>query len=236
MSNTNYTEQVKEGLKTTISIPVIGNLFQDTLQSLAVKINEEISGTFGLTELDNLILVPRVAKNATGATEIGAFAYFSTTNPQGNIFYRGKGNNRVEGGRINMVTSAGIAGGGTGPFGTSQLFNQVIKPLCKVGDNGKPILNIKTVPGTNGVAAVELDFNALLCLALGIKPNDQYDFDIINVSPIPNTTNYTIVFTKYIVSNGVRKGRNSQINYARIEQDQFRRLNGGGNNNNGRSY
>ena len=123
------------------------------------------------------------------------------------------------------------AAGGTGPFGTSEHFNTVIKPLCKVNEKGNPIMNIKTVPGANGLAQIELDFNALLCLALSIKPNDPYDFGILSVDPIPNTNNFSIVIMKVIASNGVRKGRTGQVNYARIEQDQYNRFNGGNRNN-----
>ena len=130
-----------------------------------------------------------------------------------------------------MVNTAGIAAGGTGPFGTSEHFNTVIKPLCKVNEKGNPIMNIKTVPGANGLAQIELDFNALLCLALSIKPNDPYDFGILSVDPIPNTNNFSIVIMKVIASNGVRKGRTGQVNYARIEQDQYNRFNGGNRNN-----
>lgn len=234
-NNEGYGQKLIEGLVPAIAIPTIGTVFKDTTQALAVKINEEISGTFQLPELDNIIITPRIARNDVGAAEMIATAYFSTNNPNGHIYYRGgKGkNSRGENGRVNMVNTAGIAAGGTGPFGTDDHFNTVIKPLCKVNDKGNPIMNIKAVPGTNNLAQIELDFNALLCLALSIKPNDPYDFGILSVEPIPNTSNFSIVIMKLIASNGVRKGRNSQVNYSRIEQEQYRRFNGGGGNRNG---
>lgn len=235
VKNTGYSEGLIAGLAPALGLPKIGEVYKDTTQQLAVKINEEIAGTFNLPELDNIIFTPRVARNNVGLTELIATAYFSTQNSSGNIFYKGKGNPRTEGGRINMVNTAGIAAGGTGPFGTSEHFRQIIKPLCKVNDNGKPIMNIKTVPGTNNLASIDLDPNALLSIALGIKANDPYDFDIMSVMPIPNTNNFVIAIMKYISSDGVKKGRNSQVNYARIEQEQYRRYNGGGSNNN-RSY
>lgn len=232
-NNEGYGQKLINGLDPAIALPTIGKVFKDTTQSLAVKLNEELAGTFELPEIDNIIITPRVARNDVGATELIATAYFSTTNPNGNIYYRGgKGKNqRGENGRVNMVNTAGIAAGGTGPFGTSEHFNTVIKPLCKVNEKGNPIMNIKTVPGANGLAQIELDFNALLCLALSIKPNDPYDFGILSVDPIPNTSNFSIVIMKVIASNGVRKGRTGQVNYARIEQDQYNRFNGGNRNN-----
>ena len=234
-NNEGYGQKLIEGLAPAIQIPTIGTVFKDTTQALAVKINEEISGTFSLPELDNIIITPRVARNDVGATELIATAYFSTNNPNGNIYYRGgKGrNSRGENGRVNMVNTAGIAAGGTGPFGTNEHFNTVIKPLCKVNEKGNPVMNIKSVPGANGLAQIELDFNALLCLALSIKPNDPYDFGVLSVEPIPNTSNFSIVIAKMITSNSARRGKNSQINYSRIEQEQYKRFNGGGNRNGG---
>lgn len=239
--NEGYGQKMIEGLSPAISIPKIGEVFKDTTQALAVKINEEISGTFDLPELDNIIITPRIARNGVGATELIVNAYFSTLNPNGNIYYRGgKGKNyRGESGRINVANLSGAGVGGTGPFGTNEHFNKVIKPLCKVNDKGNPIMNIKSVPGANGLAQIELDADAVFCLALGIKPNDPYDFSILSVEPVANTNNFSIVIMKMVTSNGVRKGRNSQVNYSRIEQEVYKRYNnGGGNNrnNSGRSF
>lgn len=230
-TNRGYGDQLIQGLAPAIKLQEFGRMFSVTTQKLAVMINEEISGTFNLPELDNIILTPRTARNQVGATEIIATAYFDTRDPNGNIFYRGKGkNNRAEGGRINMVSTAGIAGGGTGPFGTTEHFNQVIKPLCKIGDNGKPRLQLKSVQGNNQLASCELDFGNLMMLALGIKPGDPYDYDIMAVVPVPQSNNFTIFINKYIDTNGVRKGRNTQVNYSRYEQELFNRIN---NNNRG---
>lgn len=231
----NFNEKLIEGLAPALPVQEVGRIFVDTTQSLAVKINEEISNTFNLPEIDNIIFTPRIARNNVGASEFIATAYFTTKNNAGNIFYKGKGNNRLSGGgRLNMVSTAGNAAGGSGPFGTSDHFRQVIKPLCKVNDNGKPIMNIKVVPESNNLASIELDPYALFAIALGIKPGDPYDYDIANVNPINDTSNFSITFYKYIISGSSRKGRNTQVNYARIEQSQYAKYNGG--NKNGRNY
>lgn len=229
-----------EGVSSTIGLQQIGSVFSDTTQSLSAKIVEEISTTFGLTELDNIIITPKIAKNGVGASEFVVTAYFSTNNPNGNIYYRGNKNKNRQGRFVSVLDVVGSSNSGIGPFGTSETFNAVIKPLCKVGDNGSPIMNIKTVPGSNSLAQLELDFNAVMCIALCIKPNDPYDFSIMSVTPIQKdansnfASNFSIGICKFITNTSSRKGRSSQFNYNRVEQEQFNRLNN--NNNNGRRY
>ena len=232
-----YGEDLVAGLAPAIPMSETGRVYRDTLQNLAVNINQCIATSFNLPELDNIIFTPRVAKNDVGASDMIATAYFNTSNVNGNIFYTGKkGNRNNDGGRLNVLSAAGYGGGGTGPFGVNDHFRSIIKPLCKVNDNGKPIMNIKTVPGAKDIASIELDFYAVLSLGLGVKPNDPYDYDVLSIIPIPNTSNFTITIMKYITNNGIRKGRNSTVNYARIEQEQFRRFNNGGGRGNDRNY
>ena len=94
----------------------------------------------------------------------------------------------------------------------------------------------KAAPGHPNVAVLELDFNSLVCLGLGIKSEDNYDYAILQVLPIPNTHNYTLVMTKFIATNGYRTGKHSKVNYARIEQENFRRYNNGNGGDNNRHY
>lgn len=236
MSKVNYSEEMIAGLNPVIPMQEIGKVFRDTTQDLANKFCAEFGQRAKLPEFDKAIIVPKVARNAVGASELVCYAYFYTNNSGGNIFYKGKGgkNNRTSNGKINMIASAGYNQNGSGPYTLSPHFNETIGMLCRTNDQGRPIINVKTVQ--NGVACVELDANAVIAYALGITSNDAYDFDIISVVPIGNTTNFSIAMMKYISNDGnVHNGRNSKINYNRIEQEQFRKLNGG-NGNGGRNY
>lgn len=228
--NNTYGTGLIDGLKPAMDIPEIGRIYKDTLGNLATKVRAELATSFKLEECDKVIIMPRLARNQVGASDIGVTAFFVPT-PGGNIYFRGKGKNNSggNGGRINMIQSAGAAAGGTGPFGTSAEFEQVIKPLCKTNDKGEPVMTIKQQRG--GVASVELDFNAVMCLVLGIKPKDPYDFTVINIMPIADN-NFMIVAAKMIVG-GQSKGSKSNIDYAQLEREIYRRYNSGGNNNNG---
>lgn len=235
MSNTTYGKDLVEGLKPAIDIPEIGVIFKDTLQNIGTKVRAELAGAFQLDECDKVIIMPKLARNQVGASDIGVTACF-VPNPGGNIYFRGKGKNggnNGNGGRINMIQSAGAAAGGTGPFQTSATFDQVIKPLCKTNDKGEPIMVIKQQRG--GIASVELDFYAVMCLVLGIKPKDPYDFTVISI--IPTDNNFTLVVAKTIIG-AQSKGSKSNIDYAQLEREIYRRYNnnGGGNNNGGRQF
>lgn len=235
MSQNNvYGTGLIEGLKPAIEIPEIGRLYKDTLANIATKVRAELASSFKLEECDKVIIMPKLARNQVGASDIMVTAFFVPT-PGGNIYFRGKGkNNNGNGGRINMIQAAGAAAGGTGPFGTTAEFEQVIKPLCKTNDRGEPVMTIKQQRG--GVASVELDFNAVMCLVLGIKPKDPYDFSIINITPIADN-NFMVVVAKMIVG-GQSKGSKSNIDYAQLEREIYRRVNngGGGNNGGGRQF
>lgn len=237
MSNQNYGADLIKGLAPAIETPEIGKVFNDTTQALAEKIADEFRTTFGITETDKIIITPKLARNSTGISDVTVNAYFSVSGASGNVYYRGKGGaNKTNEGRISLMNTAGAGSGGSGIYGTSEQFVSVMKPLCRTNpDNGKLMLNLRSVQGTN-VASLELDFNAVMCLVLGITPNDVYDFLILQMSPIANTNNYTMLYMKYIAGNGSRKGKTSGINYARIEQDLFRRVNNNGGNNGGRNY
>ena len=231
-----YGEDLLKGLVPAIDIPQIGAVYRTTTQLLGAKLTDLIVKTFDIPELDQIIFTPKIAKTNTGAEEISACAYFITQN-NGNVFRRGKGGgaSKDSNGRINMVTTSGAGGNSkNGPFGTSTHFNRHIGPFCKQNDNGDYIIKLKSVDGYPNVAALELDFDAICYLALGINRNSSYDFRVVQVIPIPQTTNYTIVLMKYIVSGGGQRVGRNNINYARIEQDNFRRINSAGNG--GRQY
>lgn len=243
MSNNNtHGKNLVEGLAPAIEVSQVGSVFQDTTQGLAAKIADEFRTTYGIAELDNVIITPRLAKNSVGIADVMVKFYFNTKEVQGqgeqNIFYRGKGKNQnAGGGRINMISSSGSTG--SGQYGTSDKFKKIFTPICKVNDQGKAIMAIKSVPQAQNIAELEVDFNSVLCIVLGITSDDSYDFAILNWTPIPNTSNFSVMVMKYIVAGGGRKGKNSGINYARIEQESLRRFNNGGhqgNNGGGRSY
>lgn len=237
MSN-EYQNKLVEGLNPLANMTKIGHIYRDTLQGLSEKVMELITSDYGIPELDNIMIIPKLSNNnPAGASELVATAYFSTSDGNGNIFYRGKGHNRNNNGRISMVGNINT-GGNTGPFAVSDHFRQVFNPLCNVNTvNGrdKVAMTFKTVPGCNRTASLDLNANAVIALALGITPTDNYEFMIMNISPISNTTNFSVVLAKYIMSSGVRKGKNSSINYAKLEQEQFNRVNNRGTKG-GRTY
>lgn len=235
MSTTSYGTDLVKGLSPAMDIPEIGRIFKDTLPNIGAKVRAELAGPFHLEECDKVIIMPKLARNQVGASDMGVTAFF-VPSPGGNIYFRGKGKNggnTGNGGRINMIQSAGAAAGGTGPFQTTADFDKVIKPLCKTNDKGDPIMVIKQQRG--GIASVELDFNAVMCLVLGIKPKDPYDFTVISI--IPTDNNFTLVAAKTIIG-AQSKGSKSNIDYAQLEREIYRRYNPGnsGGNNGGRQY
>lgn len=241
MSNENKNnltlDELEVGLNPMIQMTHVGSVYVDTTQGLSEKARELMSRLLKITELDNVSFIPKMSRsNSAGIEDIRTFAYFNTSTG-GNIFFRGKKSNRSENGRINMVATAGIAAGGTGPFGTSAEFRQQMSAFCLMNENGKALLNLKAVPRHKNLAVLELDTNAVLCLLLGIKPEDNYDFDIMEVVPIggSDSTNFSITIMKYVAGNNNKKGKYKTVNYSALEQEQFRRFNGGGNKGN-RNY
>jgi len=239
--NGTYGQGLVKGLAPVIDTPEIGRVFQDTTKAFAAKVVEVIRNSFNITELDNIIIAPTMARNAVGITDLTAVAYFVTKNGK-NIFYRGKGNNGNGNGRINMVQAAGSGYNSTGNYGTSNEFDQAIKSLCKINEKGKAIMNIKKVPNARDVASLELDWTSVMALALGIQDDDPYDFRILTVQPIGDS-NFSMMIMKHIVSDSSQKGKVSGINYGRITKDLMESVNrgsgnhnNGGNNGNGRSY
>lgn len=231
--NNKYGQQLVAGLKPAIELPEMGKVFQDTTQGLASKLADLIKTTFGIPEVDNLIITPKLARNSVGISDVSATIFFVTDKGGKNIYYRGKGgNNQAQNGRISMVNMNG-GGAGTGRYNTSDEFRSVMMPLCKTNEKGNAVMDIRSVERFNNVASLELDFSALMCLALGIDPKDNYDFIILTMTPIPNTDNFSMTFMKHISSAGDHKGKASGINYARIAQDLFNRSNNGGGRNNG---
>jgi hypothetical protein len=237
-SNTSYSNELVAGLAPALPLSEMGITYQTTTRKLSAMLVKEFNSTYNLPELDAIIITPKLAKNSIGASEIFVYAYFDTKDATGNIFYRGKGKNNYQNGndgRISFANIEGVASEGTGPFGTSDFFKSVIKPFCKTNDKGNPIMNIKAVPGYKNIASIELDFNLLMCVVLGIKHEDSYDFDIMSVKPTAKDNDFFITVTKYIYSENVRKGKHSNVNYTNIERSQMSRINNGGGNNN-RSY
>lgn len=232
-------DELISGLKPALESHPRGMLYQETNQTFAAKVAECFRSTLGIPEVDQIMITPKISRSWVGADDIIAVIYFTVGKGSSNIFYRGKGNNRGSNGRINMVQSAGYGSGGGGMFNTSENFRKVIAPFCKVDQNGKAMMNLKAVQGYRDVASLDVDFMALLCLFLGITNDDQYDCTVFSVEPVQNTDKvYNMMFTKYIVQGGNKNRGKSGVNYDRISQDQWNRVNGNskGGNGNGRSY
>lgn len=234
-------DELVAGLKPALESHPRGMLYQETNVTFASKCAECFRSSLGIMEVDQIVVTPKVSRSYVGADDLIATMYFSVGKGSENVFFRGKGNNRGSSGRVNMVQSAGYGAGGGGMFGTSEKFRQVIGPFCKTDQNGKALMNLKSVPGYSNVASLEIDFMALLCLFLGVSNDDQYDCTVFSVEPVPNTDNVcNMMFVKYIVQGGNKNRGKSGVNYDRIGADQWNRVNGGnrggGNNNGGRSY
>ena len=249
MSAGNYGTELLEGLdRISIELSKVGNVYRGTTQEIGAKLQKKIVEqgfqikdenknlrTIRIPELDQIIIVPRLAKNDVGASELYVTACFYTQNG-GNVFYRGKGGAATSSnGRINAASLSGSGTGNNSSYGTSDEFRRIIAPLCPMNDRGKPILNFKPLSGTHNIVTLELDFVSVMMLALGIKSDDQYDYTIMSVNPIPNTDdNFMVYLAKIIGSTGYRSGHNSNVNYARVSQQIFHRVNNNGGG--GRQY
>lgn len=240
MTNNNQNNvNMLEEMQKSIGIQQSGVLFTDTTQGLAAKLTEEISTSLGISSLENIIITPKVTrKNEAGVEDFMVTAFFSTSDPNGDVYYNNKKNNNRNSNTI--FEMAGISGRNYGQFGMSEKFIQTIKPLCKVGNNGDYLLNLKSVQKVRDLVSLELNFYSLMCLALNIKPNDPFNFSIVYCDPIyqgngdGNITNFDIGIIKRIVKNRNKgKGKYSHIDYNRLEQDQYNKLNNVNNNNNG---
>lgn len=237
--NKSYNSDLIAGLNPVIELPEVGKVFRDTTSKVAEKIAEEIRTTGGISELDKIILTPKMARNSVGVSYVEVMAYFNlrTTSGSQNIFRRGKkGNNNSGGGKTMMVNFGG--GGNHSNYGMSDAFKEIFSDLVPQNDNGKAQYKFKQVQGVNGIVGLELDFNQVMALALGVSSNDAYDFSVVSVYPIGNGNNDFCIVTMKLIA-GSQKGKTSGVNYSRIQQDRFNQVNAGGGrggNQGGRSY
>lgn len=225
-------------LNPVIELPEVGKVFRDTTKNVAEKVAEEIRTTGGIMELDKIIMTPKMARNAVGTSYVDVMAYFNLkmTNGAQNIYRRGKKGNSNSGGKTMMVNFGG--GGNHSNYGVSDAFKDIFSDLVPQNDNGKASYRFKQVQGVSGIVGLELDFNQVMALALGVAPNDEYDFSVIKVYPLGNENNdFCIIMMKLIA--GSQKGKTSGVNYALIQQERFNQVNSGGGRSNqggGRSY
>lgn len=231
MSENNY----KGGLTTT-TVPMnqYGTMFSVTTDELNGKLTDALR-TLGIGEADSVLVLPRLSSKVdAGVTDIFVKAYFDASTPGGNIFRNGAKSGKISGtGRINVVTASGA--GQTGQFTMSDKFRQIIGPFAKIGKDGQPAIIARAVQNYPNVAEVDLDYSAVMAFALGVKSDDNFDFTTVAVVPIGNA-NYKMILGKFINGINIKKGKNSRVNYAKIQSNEMRRINGGGINNGGRSY
>jgi hypothetical protein len=237
-------EQLIAGLTET-GIPMNQLLagFRETSTSLTKKIIDLIQNTFGIAEIDNVVIVPEVRRGGNDLCDIKCAAYFNTSlrdiNTR-NITRVGKGNSLGNGdGRINAVIASGRQyDGASGDFNVTDDFKKQMLPIAADTDGNK--LKLKAVPSNKNIAYLELDFMAVIGAALSIGPKDPYDFSILSCEVLKNGNNrdelpeYQLIIVKFIDTNSSRRGhhKSSSVNYSAIARDFVQSVNGGRNNNN----
>ena len=220
-----------DGLRPVVEgFNTVGILYQIRLGDLGEKLANLLQNSTGIDEIDNVIFTPHMANTSVGIDSLRVTAFFITgdgRNGNPNIWYRGKGAKQQDGERINLASMAGGLddGSGCGQFGLSNLFKDKFKPFVKRNNNGVPLFEVKSVPGHGTrVASLELDYNVMLMLALGINTSDAYTYDVIAVNPVKN--DYILSIMKRILDNNIKKGRKGNINYARIQSGLYQQVNG----------
>jgi hypothetical protein len=192
---------------------------------------EIVTATLEIPEIDNFVFTPKMSRDIVGATFIEVLAYFNADKGR-NIFINSRNNQRNGGnvGRVSVLN--GASGGGNGRFKASPEFERVIKPFCLRANDGSYILKFRSVEGRPNICSLELDFNALMCLILGIAPDDQYDYKIRKCNALdPKGGNFDLDIETF--RGNVSRGRNTNIDYTQLKESRFNRVNGGRKNNNG---
>ncbi len=224
-----------QGLNPLIPMTLIGKIYATTTDEMGKALVERFRDNLHITEVDNVMFMPALSRSGAGLSDLAVKVYFMTQNGK-NVYYRGKGNNQGPNGRINMISVAGGSYNSTGLYGRSKEFDDTFKPLCKLSDNGKPIMNIKSEQHNRGLASLELDWQKVMMMVMGVTPDDQFNFTIIHVTPIANTNNFNVMVAK-VAANKTQSGK-SGADYSRIATDWNNLVNGrhGNNNGGGRSY
>ena len=225
-----YSTELISGLSPLVKMNQIGSVLQVKLSDLGSELTELLVNQTGVQELDNITIVPHLAQNSANLDHLVVVAYFVTEGQKEgttqNIWYKGKGARVENGERLNLVNMAGGNVSEGGQFSMSNNFKDAFKAFVKWNDKGNPMMNLKLVmnKGSYRVASLELDWQIMLQLALGIEPQDPYTYSVLCVNPINN--DFLLTLMKRIVDNRERKGKHSKINYARLQADMYQRVNG----------
>ena len=226
--NENQFSQSKliEGLD-TVSIPMnrSGAEYTITATKLGECIKSIISDNLGITEVVHVSIYPEVDRSGS-LCNMYCKAFFDTTGRDGNNivkagFNTGGGNRNNNNGKTNLLE---IAGGNIVPNGSYKLsdtFKSVMFTLCNVPD-GKP-LPIRNMKNQKNIAELDLDFNAVMCIALGIDDKAPYDFSVIQVEQHNNgndVTDFELLISKYIdlSTNNRRRNRRNGIDFYNIDK------------------
>lgn len=218
-NNNQYDPQsLLDGLgKCAIPQNQVGHVFREKTSSLQGKIEDLFANTCGIAEIDHVFIVPKFGKNGELENML-CRAYFCTSgNGDGDIWRVGSGKRNVNG-RPTVIGLMGGAVSDSGDFDFSDKFKKVFAPLC-LSENDK--LEVFAVQGNKDIASINLDFFAVMAMALAIEPSSPYNFSILDAKPAGGKNDYQLLYTKYIDLGGSRKGRhkNRRVNYAELDSE-----------------
>lgn len=200
----------------------VGNLYREKTSKLQGLFEDLIANTYGIQEIDHVFIAPKLNRDGSLAN-IYCRAYFNTRDvTNGDIVRTGIG--APNGKRMTVVQMLGGAASGSGDFELSDKFKSVFAPLALSEDNNKLIVH--AVPGSKDYACLDIDFFAMMSLALGISSNDPYDFSIITAKPLGGD-DFLLLYSKFIEVGSGKRGRHKgrQINYKELDKEFARQNN-----------
>ena len=214
-------ELVKGLLKNPVSLNLRTLGFKEKASSLAIKFEQMFIDSFHINEIDHIFVKPKLNRDGTLATVL-CRAYFDTKDVvSGNIVRKsfigeGNGNNAQTVRTIIPLVGGGVVGGGD--FTLSDNFKECLAPLS-INDDGR--IDIRTIPRNKWIATMDLDFFALMSVALGIKSNDPYNFTIVEAKSISNGSDYSINIMKYIDTRfAAKRGRKgNRVDYDSLDRE-----------------
>lgn len=214
MQTTYDAATLAEGLDTlNIQLNKNSSGYKEKLSNLQALLESMVEYTFGIREIDHIGILPKFDRNKK-LTTVLCRAYFDTRGVvDGNIKRKGAGT----GGNNTILSMLGGAIAGDGDFEVSDQFKKIFAPLSAYDDNK---LHIDSIPRNPNIACVDLDFFAVMTLALNIKADDPYNFTILGAEPIGKGDDFMMSFTKYIdIRPGKRGRRNKGINYGSLDRE-----------------
>ena len=211
-------EELVAGLeKVAIPLNKAAINYREKTSALQVKLEDLIANTFGISEIDHVFVMPKISRDGQLQTVL-CRAYFNTQNvTSGNIVRRGVGS--AKGGTRTILDLAGMgAATGSGDFELSDQFKAVFAPLSPY-DDGQ--LKVGSIPRNRDIACVDIDFFAIMTMALGIDSNAPYDFSILSAEPIGRGDDYVLLISKYISTNNGKRGRHkgSRVDYNSLDKE-----------------